>query len=87
MIAVRLQEDPRTFEVRVGDKLVGRVIVYSGSGRIMAEIKDNTQNRGYRYLEGGFRTLKQATNRLLRADGYGNCKSVEVTRCAGFKSQ
>lgn len=84
MISVRLDEKPRKFDVRIGDKLVGRLTVYT-HGQISASIIDPETESGWRWVDGGFRTLKQATNRVLRTAGYGNCLDVEATKCKGFR--
>jgi hypothetical protein len=85
VIQVSAEEQVRKFNVSVGDKHVGRVEV-GHRGWISAFAYQKVDGRSYTWLEGGFKTVSQAANRILRDAGYGNAKSCNVKRVKGFRS-
>ena len=84
MIRVLLQEKCREFEVHLGKKRVGKVLVYSSSGRCAAYAATDESDDAF--LE-GFPTLSQATNAILDHLGFGRMSSPgpEVQRAKGGK--
>lgn len=82
MIAVNVIERTRKFDVYVGEKKVGRVEVYN-EGRVAAYGVDQEGKR--KFLE-THSTLKQATNRILRYEGFGNADGVRVIRASGGRA-
>ncbi|KKN48568.1 hypothetical protein LCGC14_0651550 [marine sediment metagenome] len=87
MIEVTVNERYRDFFVQVGDKLVGRVRAFNQSGWVNAYIFDESESGNYRYLSGEYKSLKQATNRVLQGAGFGNCQGISVRKVQGFRSQ
>ena len=79
MIEVCLIERTRKFDIFVGQKKIGWVLVYD-NGRACAygEAVEGAE----KFLE-THNTLRQATNRVLRYDGFGDSKDVRVIRAEG----
>ena len=84
MIGVFLTEETRTFVVRVGRKVVGKLSLFS-NGRAFPYIVEKTMGDGYRSAPGGgvYRTRKQATDQILRHEGFGKSEGIVVKRNSG----
>ena len=87
MIGVTAIEQPRKFEVRVGDRRVGRITVYRRLW-MQCETWDPHECK-FKYLqcEGPpLKSIKAAVNRILEAEGFGRAEGCEVDRLRGFRS-
>jgi hypothetical protein len=87
MIGVYLTEETREFTVRVGRKIVGKVILFS-NGRAYPR-RVNYDEGGYSPLPGAnvCRTMKQATDQILLRGGYGKSEGIVVERKSGGIAQ
>ncbi len=84
MIDVTLKEDTRRYELKIGQKMVGRVTVYNPD-YIEAEVwnSDTSEWEGFDY----FPSLRHASNATLRKLGYGNATAVTIDRFKGLRSR
>jgi hypothetical protein len=87
MIGVTVNERYRDFQIRIGDKLIGRVRAFNNEGLVNAYIYDEDERENYRYLRGEYKSLKLATDRVLREAGFGRCQGISVRKVQGFRSQ
>lgn len=79
MIAVNVTERTRKFDVYVGEKKVGHVDVFGG-GRVASYGQDVGGRDKFLATHS---TLKQATDRILRWEGFGNSDGIRVIRANG----
>lgn len=79
MIAVNVTERTRKFDVYVGEKKVGHVAVYGG--RCVTAYGQDVEGKN-KFLE-THSTIKQATDRILRWEGFGNSDGIRVLRASG----
>lgn len=88
MIPVELKELNRKFNLYLGEKKVGEVLVYCTSGRAAGYKMERDGVTGLlepRYVETRD-TLRAATNAVLRALGYGNARGIDVRRSTGGRT-
>jgi hypothetical protein len=84
MISVKLVEGHRTFELKIGDLKVGKVLVYQGSGRAASYVENFGGDETYLSCH---ETLTQAVRRILEAAGYGRAEDFEVERAPGGRKR
>ncbi len=78
MIPVRLNEQCRELMVYVGEKFVGKIRVYSGTGRCAAYAQVEGKEK---FLE-SFHSLSAASNAILEDLGYGRMKGAPIVERA-----
>lgn len=81
MLQVRCQEQPRRFDLKIGERLVGRLEVYVGNGKVAAYASETAATTPV--FCGAHDTIRAAANAALRHLGYGNSAGVEVYRAHG----
>lgn len=90
MIEVSVQERGRTFEVRIGEKDVGRLVSY-GHG-VFIYRRDPEGRDDYDHLGPGWRyvtdapSLRRAARELLAREGYGRRARPIVRRRTGIRA-
>lgn len=81
MIEVVAQERPRTYTVRIGAKVVGRLHATPGYITAWANTADGEESR-----VGNYSTLRQAVRGVLEYLGYGRPDGAQVKPMKGIRS-
>ncbi len=89
MIAVTLRQEPVVFKVRIGEKVVGKVIGYRHGSKIWAKYWDETCEE-YHGFDNYFANMRAATKAILRKKGYlsysgGDLGKIAVRRITGIR--